>query len=70
MKIRVGIWKILREMTTNIAIFSAFIAYNAGKRNWDGVWILIGALIFVIIAVYNTFMQNRAFSSKNSEKDP
>ena len=52
MKIRVGIWKILKEMTTNIAIFSAFIAYNAGKRNWDGVWILIGALIFVIIAVW------------------
>ena len=52
MKIRVRIGEIVRQMSLSIAILSGFIAYNAGKRNWDGVWILIGALIFLIIAVW------------------
>ena len=52
MKIRVGIGEIVRQMSLSIAILSGFAAYNIGKGNWMGVWIIIGTLIFLILILW------------------
>jgi hypothetical protein len=49
MKIRVKIGEIVRQMSLSIAILSGFMAYDIGKGNWTGVWIILGALVFLIL---------------------
>ena len=49
MKIRVRIGEIVRQMSLSIAILSGFAAYDIGKGKWTGVWIILGALVFLIL---------------------
>jgi hypothetical protein len=36
-------------MSLSIAILSGFAAYDIGKGNWMGVWIILGSLVFIIL---------------------
>ena len=48
MKIRVKIGEVVRQNSLSIAILSGFAAYDIGKGNWMGVWIILGALVFLV----------------------
>ena len=66
MKIRVKIGEIVRQMSLSIAILSGFAAYDIGKGNWIGVWIILGALVFLVLVSW--LLVNVLISWKEKKK--